>query len=157
MMNLSGTYVVKADQKTVWSTLLDPEALQHCLPGCQELVRQGPDQYQATLQVGIAAITGTYTGKVQITDRQEPREYQLLVEGTGNGGRVRGTGRLELAPEGPENTKISYQGDAQVFGPIAAVGQRLLSGAAKLLIGQFFKCLERQLGSQESDLELGTT
>ncbi|MBI3961323.1 MAG: carbon monoxide dehydrogenase subunit G [Deinococcus sp.] len=145
-MNLSGTYVVKADQKMVWHTLLDPDALQHCLPGCQELVVQGPDQYQATLHIGIAAMKGTYTGKVQITERQELTRYKLLVEGTGSGGRVRGEGLLELAPAGPEGTKISYRGDAQVFGPIAAVGQRLLSGAARLLIGQFFKCLERQLG-----------
>jgi uncharacterized protein len=71
------------------------------------------------------------------------------VEGKGPGGFMQGTGVLELA-EDPQGTKVTYQGDVQVGGPIASVGQRLLEGAAKMMVGQFFTAVNKQLAAQPS-------
>ena len=49
---------------------------------------------------------------------------------------------LSDAPEG--GTLVRYEGEAQVMGTLAAVGQRLLQPAAKMLADQFF----RQVGAQ---------
>ncbi len=62
-------------------------------PGAQELTETGPDQYDAVLKVGVAAIRGTYKGKVAIADKEEPTSYTLLIEGSGGPGWLKGARR----------------------------------------------------------------
>jgi hypothetical protein len=52
--------------------------------------------------------------------------------------------------EDPQGTKVAYEGDVQVGGPIASVGQRLLEGAAKMMVGQFFTAVNTQLAASSS-------
>jgi carbon monoxide dehydrogenase subunit G len=124
--------------------LNDPAFLKACLPGCESLEATGPDRYQATLTVGIAAVKGKYTGTVALLEKEPPQRFTMRVEGKGTGGFMQGTGQLELA-EDPQGTKVTYQGDVQVGGPIASIGQRLLDGAAKMMVGQFFTAVNNQL------------
>jgi carbon monoxide dehydrogenase subunit G len=109
----------------------------------------GPDQYQAVLTIGIAAVKGRYTGSVTLSEKEPPQHLKMRVEGKGTGGFMQGTGTLELA-EDPQGTLITYQGDVQVGGPIASVGQRLLEGAAKMMVGQFFTAVNAQLAATAS-------
>jgi hypothetical protein len=39
---------------------------------------------------------------------------------------------------------VVYEGDVQIGGTIAAVGQRMLSGAATMMTGQFFAAIEAE-------------
>jgi carbon monoxide dehydrogenase subunit G len=45
---------------------------------------------------------------------------------------------------------VTYQGDVQVGGPIASVGQRLLDGAAKMIVGQFFSAANKRFADVAS-------
>ena len=63
---------------------------------------------------------------------------------------MRGTGVLTLTPEG-EGTQVAYDGDVQVGGMIAGVGQRLLDTSAKFVIRKFFDKLSEQVtGAQKN-------
>ena len=143
-MKVENSHTFKAPPERVWEVLLDPAALQSCIPGCERLEPTGEDEYRAALRLGIAAIRGNYTGKVTISDRNPPQSYRLSVEGQGSGGFVRGTGLISLEPKG-EETEVKIDGDAQVGGTIANVGQRLLGSAMKMMMGQFFGCLARRV------------
>ena len=140
-MQVKGTATLSAPRGKVWATLMDGEALRGCLPGVQRFEPVGDSQWEATMTVGLAGIKGTYSGKVGITDRQPETSYRLNVEGQGSGNRVRGSGliTLEDAPNG--GTLVSYDGDAQIAGVLAAVGQRLFQPAARMLADQFFNCM----------------
>jgi carbon monoxide dehydrogenase subunit G len=131
----------------VWATLIDPDALQCCLPGCQKFERVAPNEWDATMTIGIAAIKGTYSGRVRISDQEPEASYRLSMEGSGAGSRVRGSGAVTLADAPDGGTLVGYDGDAQVSGTLAAVGQRLLQPAARLLADQFFK----EMGAQIKD------
>jgi carbon monoxide dehydrogenase subunit G len=144
-MKLDGTNSLAAPVDTVWKTINDPEALRRCTPGLKELKATGPDNYQATLSIGIAAVKGTYSGTLRITDKQPPKHYKIVLEGTGGAGFMKGEGTVDLEAQGA-GTLLRWAGDIQVGGLIAGVGQRMLGGVGKMLIGQFFKCLEQQLG-----------
>ena len=63
-----------------------------------------------------------------------------MVEGTGKIGFVKGDGLLKLTSV-DGGTEVAYDGDAQVGGTIAAVGQRLIDGTAKTMIRKFFEKL----------------
>jgi carbon monoxide dehydrogenase subunit G len=144
-MDASGSHTFAAPRERVWNVLLDPDALRASLPSTKEFRQVGNDEYEATMSVGIGAIKGTYSGKVQVRDKEQPERYRLLVEGSGRPGFLKGDGLIELEDQG-EKTLVRYHGQAQVGGMIAGVGQRLLQASAQLLIGQFFKSMERQLG-----------
>ena len=139
-MELTGDHTFSAPRERVWQFLLDPETLRQCLPGCEKLDAIGPDEYEATMKIGVAAIRGTYQGRVKISDQQAPSSYRMLVEGKGPAGQVSGEGLLELFDEGGQ-TRVHYQGTANVRGTLARVGARVMQPAAKMVVGQFFNCL----------------
>ena len=56
-----------------------------------------------------------------------------------------GSGTLELKEKAGKTT-VQYAGEVKVSGLLASVGQRLLDSAARMVIGQFFKNLEKELG-----------
>ena len=72
--------------------------------------------------------------------RQPPLNYTLQVEGSGGPGFVKGTAKITLEPSG-DSTSVKVDGDGQVGGMLAGVGQRMLPGVAKMLMNQFFECL----------------
>jgi carbon monoxide dehydrogenase subunit G len=143
-MKVQGEHRFDAPRQAVWDVLLDPAALREAMPGVQRFDEVGPRQYEVTLKIGIAAVKGTYSGKVAVKDQAPPESYRLDVEGSGGPGRVKGGATMRLREDGTR-TVVAYEGDVQAAGAIAAVGQRLLGGAAKLLINQFFKAMDRQL------------
>jgi carbon monoxide dehydrogenase subunit G len=147
-MKLDGTNSLPAPVDKVWEKINDPQALSKCTPGLQELKAIGPDTYQATLNIGIAAVKGTYAGTLRITDKQAPKHYKIVLEGSGGAGFMKGEGIVDLEPQG-DGTLLRWSGDIQIGGLIAGVGQRMIGGVGRMLIGQFFKCLEQQFGSKQ--------
>ena len=146
-MHLDGSYTFKAPRQQVWDTLQSPETLSQCMPGCERFEEIGVDRYEATMKIGIGPIKGTYSGRIHLRDREAPRLYWMEVEGGGGPGHMKGAGKLTLE-ERDGQTVVLYDGDAQVTGKIASVGQRLLGASAKQLINQFFKCMERRLSDE---------
>jgi carbon monoxide dehydrogenase subunit G len=142
-MELAGEYTFALPRERVWELMLDPATLKACLPGCERLDVVGPDEYAATMKIGIAMIKGTFTGKVKISDKVEPDHYTMSIEGAGPQGQVNGVGKLEFVENGPNSTIVKYNGTANVSGTIARVGARMIQPAAKTIAGQFFKSVEK--------------
>jgi uncharacterized protein len=143
-MTLDGSHHFKAPRDRVWALFNDPGVLARATPGCERLNPVGPDEFEATLSVGVAAVKGTYQGRLAITDKRPLEGYILHVEGTGRPGFVKGEGRLSLT-EQDGGTLATINAEAQVGGLIAAVGQRLVGAAARMLMSQFFAALEAEL------------
>jgi carbon monoxide dehydrogenase subunit G len=147
-MHLSGEYRLSTPQDQVWTALQNPDVLAHCLPGCEQFNPAGNNEYDTTLKIGIAAVKGTYSAKIRLSEQEPPTKYRLSVSGKGTPGFINGSGLITLEPatDDPSNTIVRYNGDVEVGGPVASIGQRLLSGAARMLISQFWKCIEHELG-----------
>ena len=141
-MKLEGSYDVKAPRQKVWTAFLDPETLRQAIPGCEKLELIGPDEYKATLKIGVAAVT--FEGKVRLLDKKPPESYRLAAEGSGGPGFVRADTVITLTDiEG--GTRVSYSADVQIGGLIAGVGQRMLGGVSKMMADQFFNKMSELL------------
>ena len=145
-MKLEGKYSYKASQQEVWDLFNDPRHLEKAIPGCKKLEEREPGKYDAISKIGIAAVKGTYTGKFEVLDAESPNRYRLMGEGSGTPGFVKGEGIIEFSQEG-ESTTVIYTGEVQVGGLIAGVGQRLISGIAKMMIKEFFRKMKKELKS----------
>jgi len=140
-MRVEGTYRFPAPPERVYALLLDPTVLAGCIPGCERLEAVGPDQYEATVKVGVGAVRGTYKGQVQIVDQQAPERYRMLVQGRGGPGFIKGEAAVAIVAAGDGESDVQVVGDGQVGGMIAGVAQRLLGGVATMMMNQFFDCL----------------
>lgn len=139
-MKLSGSQNLSAPPQKVWDALTDPELLARCLPGTERLEPAGPDRYKAVVGFALAAISGKYNGSLEFAHKKPPQSLTLKIEGKGTPGFMKGEGRVTLAPsEDGKRTELRYEGDAQVGGMIAAVGQRMIEVAARKIVSQFFE------------------
>ena len=136
-MKISGTSTLALPPGRAYELMQDPDVLARAMPGCESLERIGPDEYRMKMKMAMASISGAFEGKVRITDQQPPSSFKLTVEGSGKIGFMKGEGLLKLTPSG-DATEVSYEGDVQVGGTIAAVGQRLIDATAKMMIKRFF-------------------
>lgn len=143
-MEISGSYTFDAPPKRVWALLMDPAVLSSCIPGCDRFEPDGVDRYQVRLKVGLAAITGTYDATVVLTDVIPETSYGLVVEGQGRPGFVKGSCAIRLRAEGAI-AAVDVSATVQTGGQIARVGQRLISGVAKMMMDRFFGCLQGKL------------
>ena len=147
-MRVEGTHELSAQRERVWAMLMDPRVLERTLPGCEKLDPEGENDYRATLKIGLAAVRGAYSGRVRMTDLVPPESYNLVLEGKGSSGFVRGTARVELTDKGTTSA-LHYTGEIQVGGLIAAIGQRMLQGMSSTLLNQFFQNLEKEIQSAQ--------
>ena len=143
-MEISGSFTFNAPPDRVWALLMDPAVLSSCIPGCDKFEPDGADRYNVTLTVGLAAITGTYSGTVVLTDMIPHTSYGLVVEGQGRPGFVKGTSAMVLRAEGAA-TIVDVTATVQTGGTIARLGQRLIGGVAKMMMDRFFECLQSKL------------
>ncbi len=143
-MKVEGTFAINAKREQVWDSLMSPETLAGCIPGCQSFEPVDADTYKVAMRVGVASVRGNYTGSVTIADRQPLQSYRMIVQGRGRGGSVRGEGVLTLT-DLQDGTQLSVSGDAQVTGVVARVGQRLMGNASRMLMNQFFNCLKSKI------------
>jgi carbon monoxide dehydrogenase subunit G len=145
-MDISGSYTFNAPPDKVWALLMDPATIASCIPGCERLEADGEDRYRARLNVGLAAITGTYDGTVTIADKVPHSSYRLTVEGQGKPGFVKGNATIALRADGA-TTVVDVGGTVQTGGPIARLGQRLIGNVSKMMQDRFFSCLQSKVAS----------
>ena len=139
-MKLEGSHQLEATRERVYESLVNPEVLQRCIPGCEKLERTGENTFAATIKTGVGSIKGVFNGTARLEDLREPEHLRIVVEGKGAPGFLKGSGDLDLQQEG-NLTKVNYTADVQVGGTIASVGQRMIQGTAKMMAAQFFTCL----------------
>jgi carbon monoxide dehydrogenase subunit G len=145
-MQLTGTYAFNAPIARVWTLLNDPNVIASCLPGCEKLEPLGDDRYRANLSMAVAAISGQYSGTVALLDKQPPRSYRLVVDGSGKAGFVKGEATVTLAESttATDATDVRVQGEGQVGGLMARVGQRLLGSVSQMMLDRFFAALREK-------------
>jgi carbon monoxide dehydrogenase subunit G len=147
-MKVAGEVLLQGQRSEVWALLSDERVLVRSVPGCEEMLRTGEASYSLRLKVGLAAVKGVYQGALALLERREPESVTLQIDASGATGFVQVTGRMELREAG-EATRALYDWDVAVGGPVAMVGQRVLGGVAKWVIGDFFDALGRELAARK--------
>ena len=136
----SGKAVVAAPRQQIWNMLLDPGTLMSVIPGAHNVEKVSDTEFHADVTLGIGPVKGRYKAKIKLSDMNEPESLTLSGGTEGALGSGRGTGFVTLT-EADGKTTVAYTYEAAVGGKVASIGGRLLDGAAKVVIGQFFEAL----------------
>ncbi|MFQ5612787.1 MAG: carbon monoxide dehydrogenase subunit G [Anaerolineae bacterium] len=151
-MKLSGSYTFDAPREEVWQALLDPDVLAKTMPGCERLDKTGDNQYKGALKIRVGPVQGQFQGRITLSDLNPPEGYRMEVDGKGPAGFVKGQGKVRLE-EQDSKTVMHYEGDAQVGGRIASVGQRLMDSSARALTNQALDALHQQVKARAQGRE----
>ena len=146
-MQFEGSHTFNASRQALWDLLNDPAVLARTTPGVEELQATGPDEYRAVLHIKMGPINSAFNGTLHVVDKNEPESYKLEIDVDGKVGQIKAEGSVQLQGEGDETT-LTVQSGSQLTGRLASMGQRLLSGVARMFTNQFFKALEKELANK---------
>jgi uncharacterized protein len=152
-MKLSGTQNFAASPEDAYEALLNPELLRECMPGCESLDPTGPGRFDIVFGVPIPAIKGSFKGTVEILDQKPPESFTMKIEASGKSGFVNADARMRIERDG-EASIVHYDADAQIGGPAASVGQRVITGISRRQVDSMMRCLEAKAVGRPKKLGL---
>jgi len=157
-LKIQGRYEFQAGRQSVWKALQDPELLAATLPGAKSLEVVGPDRYKVTADVGVGSVKGTYDGVFAMTDKKDFESCVLSGSARGGAGSIEVEALSRLSDSNGGGTLLVYEAEAQVAGPIAGVGQRMIGAASKRMSNDFFKAIDGALtGAPVATAQASTT
>src|SRR5262245_42947961 len=137
-LEIGGEETFAVPMERLWTALNDPAVLKKCIPGCRDMVANGEERFRIFLNLKVASVGGTLEGDISPSCKLPPSQCRLNVGGSGTLGHGEGHATFTLAPAAADGAIMRYTGEGEIGGLVAGVGQRILKGVAKHLIGQFF-------------------
>ena len=155
-MDISGEYRISASRETVWQALNDPEILQACIPGCDEIVKTSDTELDAKVTAKVGPVKAKFTGHVTLSDLDPPNGYRISGEGKGGAvGFAKGGADVTLE-EADGETILRYTANATVGGKLAQIGSRLIDSTARKMADQFFSAFAEKVGGTAESMAEGT-
>jgi carbon monoxide dehydrogenase subunit G len=150
-VKLSGEFTFDVARDDVWEHIRDPEVLSTALPGTQSLNQVSVSEYEGEMNVRVGPVVGVFSGRIMVSNQVPPESYTLTVEGTGNAGFLNGTGDVTLIEQGDDKTLMKYEGDVQIGGKLASVGQRLIEMTAKSITKKGLETINQTIQERRAE------
>ena len=144
-MKMSGEFVFHGPREEVWEMMRDPIVLARAMPGTQKLDMVSETEYQGDMNVRVGPVGGKFSGKLTVSNENPPESYTLSVEGKGGPGRATGGGDVVLVEQEDGTTLMKYEGELEIAGRLAAVGQRMIDSVSKSMSKQAFEAMDKAL------------
>ena len=152
-MEIKGEYQIASSRERVWAALNDPEVLKECIPGCESLEKISDTEFAAKVIAAIGPVRAKFNTSLTLENVQPPESYTLVGSSKGGvAGFGRGSADIRL-DETDGVTQLTYTADFKVGGKLAQVGSRLVLGATKKMVKEFFGNFSRKLDSHEQRIE----
>jgi len=148
-MEVSGSQKIKASRQAVFQALLNPQVLQHSIPGCEsaEFVDFPTGrQLKMTISIDFPGLKGSHTIYLQTGEIVPPARVVLITEPSSSIGSIKATCTIDLS-EAADGTDLTYNALAQREGKIAAIPDIMIKGAVKSALDRFFKNFEKQIAT----------
>jgi carbon monoxide dehydrogenase subunit G len=124
-ISFSGDFTVGKGKEEVYAFLTDPKAFGPLLPDFQGVNEEGKSRWTLKINIGVAHIRGTASVRLILAAQNPPQSAEYIGQGQFAGGSVNLTASFELSDAAP-GTKVSWKGEAQVFGALASLAGGLL-------------------------------
>jgi uncharacterized protein len=141
-MKIEGQHSFDKGRQEIWKALQDPQTLAATLPGVKRLEVVGPDRYELSALVGVGSVKGTFDGTFSVEDKKDLEACTLRGKARGASGMADLEAAVHLADADGGGTLLTYNATANVTGPIAGVGQRMVAAASKKMAAQFFNAVD---------------
>jgi len=149
-MKIEGEYLFDGPREEVWKLVRDPEVLTRCLPGTQKVQKISESEFRGEIALRIGPLSGTFAGRVLVSEEVPPEACRLTVEGSGKIGFLKGSGQIAMTELNGQKTLMKYAGEVQIGGNVASVGQRLFDTVSKSMVKQSLDKLNEILKAEST-------
>ena len=145
-LNYDGQEQIQANYDKVWTFINGPRKVGRCLPNVEQIDVTSDRSFSALVSVGVGPVRGKFKFDVQL--EPQPENHKMLLKLKGNG---LGTA-IDLAADANLDTfngitSLNWQGEADVRGPAATIGPRILDKKAKALIAHVFSQVKNNVNA----------
>jgi len=143
-IKFGGEFEVQKKSEEVYDFLTDPNKFGPLLPDFQSMTVQDANHFTVKVNVGISYIKGTADVKMELAQADRPQRAQYKGQGSMAGGNVSLVAGFDLASAGA-GTRVTWQGEAQIFGRLASVAGGLLEPLGKKNVQKLIDGLQAAL------------
>jgi len=143
-IKLGGEFEVKRSRDEVFDFLTDPNRFAPLLPDFQSMAMQDATHFTVKVNVGVSYIKGVADVKMELTEADRPNRALYKGQGSVAGGNVSITAGFDLAAT-DSGTKVTWQGESQIFGRLASVAGGLLEPLGKKNVQKLIDGLQAAL------------
>jgi len=143
-IKFSGEFAVKRTPEEVYDFLTDPSKFAPLLPEYQGMSIQDATHFTVKVNVGISHIKGVADVKMELAQAERPTRAQYKGDGRVAGGNVSLVAGFDLSAV-EAGTKVTWQGDAQIFGRLTSVAGGLLEPLGKKQVQKLINGLQAAL------------
>ncbi len=143
-ISFGGEFEVSKTPAEVYDFLTDPNRFCPLLPDYQSMTVVDDRNFAVKVKVGISHIRGAADVTLRLAEADRPRRAQYQGKGSMAGGSMSLTAGFDLAPAGA-GTRVSWKGEAQIFGRLASVAGGLLEPLAKKNVQKLIDGLQKAL------------
>ena len=146
-MLIEEKFAVKASIQKLWDSMLDPEIVGPCIPGCEKVETINDKEYDSIIRAKVGFIAVRFKVRTVI---EEIVPYRL-IRTAGEGNELRRLGHFKQKTninfnELSENeTEVSYQSEVSIVGKLATFGDRILKAKAKEIGKEFADAVKKRL------------
>jgi carbon monoxide dehydrogenase subunit G len=152
-VDIQGEYKIGVPRQRVFDAMMDPEILQKCIPGCEEMEMVSDTEYKAVIKASIGPVKAAFKTSMKLENLSPPASFTLSGEGKGGvAGFGRGSADITL-DETDGVTHLRYEANLKVGGKLAQVGSRLVSGVTRKIADDFFGTFSSILDSGAEKVE----
>ncbi|GAG21890.1 unnamed protein product [marine sediment metagenome] len=145
-MRIEEKFSVKAPIQKLWDSLLDPEIIGPCIPGCEKVEKINDKAYDSIIKAKVGFIAVRFKVRTVI---EEIVPYSL-IRTIGEGNELRKLGhfkqktRINLNQLSENETEVSYQSEVSIVGKLATFGDRILKAKAKEIGKEFADAVKKR-------------
>jgi uncharacterized protein len=144
-LQYTGQEQIPAGAEAVWAFVNDPEKVGRCLPDVLDVSVQDATHFDAVVKVGLGPVRGKLKFKFERQPDAAARRMNMKISGGGLGSALDLLAGADIVPSGDNATTLKWRGEAEMRGPVAAVGGRVLDAQAQKLITQTFANVRERL------------
>ncbi len=146
-MLIEEKFSVMLPVQKIWDSLLDPEIIGRCIPGCEKVEPVNDTEYDSIIKAKVGFMAVRFKVKTVI----EEMVLHKLIRTVGEGKETRNLGQFKQKTSinfnvlSEAETEISYQSDVSIVGKLATFGDRILKAKAKEVGKEFADAVKQKL------------
>ncbi|MQA13930.1 MAG: carbon monoxide dehydrogenase [Pseudonocardiaceae bacterium] len=139
---------VAAPVEQVWNYMLDVPRMAPCIPGAEITEDSGGGTYKGRVTTKMGPVTMKFAGTAEIVE-QDQAGKRIVMDASGSEEKGKGQANMKmtstLASSG-NGTRLKVSQDLQLSGAAAQYGRGMIQDVTNVLMRDFAKCLQDNIG-----------
>jgi len=143
-MKVEGERAFDAPREAVWRVLNDPAAMAAMMPGVESFDVQDEHHWRANVKIPLGLGALGMSMNMEKIEEREPEFARLAIKGNGVGAILSMNTAFNLSEDG-EGTKMDWEADVRIAGPVGSMGQRVLQPIVNQQVQNVLAALDEQV------------